>query len=381
MSVLDRSALAESSLADLHAIASELGIDGFRRLRREPLIDAILLRQGGPEAEEADPAETLPHVEDDEEAATDPSALAPDPPRARPRRGGRGRGAAQGEPRTVEGVVELLGNGSAFLRLSPPDASDEDVYVSAAQVRRCELVSGDRVSGPARPPRRSERYPSLVRVETINDEPADAVAQGVRYEDLPASFPGERLDLAAHDPALAAVERVAPIGKGSRVLIVGPSRAGKTETLRRVGAALAGREGLEVALVLAGVRPEEIAEWRGGPLPPQAALDFGASAEAQAQAVERVVESAKRVATRGGDAVILIDTLEHMHPPAARRILSAARNLTEAGSLTIAATAGRPFGGETTVVALDPHLGSEGFPPLDERASGTLRAELLAAGA
>ena len=89
----------------------------------------------------------------------------------------------------AEGVVELLGNGSAFLRVSPPEASDEDVYISAAQVRRCELVSGDRVSGPVRPRRRSERYPSLARVDTINGASADAVAEGARYEDLPVAYP------------------------------------------------------------------------------------------------------------------------------------------------------------------------------------------------
>src|SRR6185437_8822827 len=85
----------------------------------------------------------------------------------------------------AEGVVEVLGNGSAFLRVEPPEPSDGDVYISAAQVRRCELVSGDRVGGPVRTPRRSERYPSLVRIDTINGEAADAVSAGARYEDLP----------------------------------------------------------------------------------------------------------------------------------------------------------------------------------------------------
>src|SRR3981081_396117 len=106
----------------------------------------------------------------------------------RPEAESEGEGA-----RIAEGVVELLGNGSAFLRVAPPDPSDEDVYISAAQVRRCELISGDRVTGPVRLPRRSERYPSLVRIDTINGNPADEVAEGTRYEDLPAAFPAERL--------------------------------------------------------------------------------------------------------------------------------------------------------------------------------------------
>jgi transcription termination factor Rho len=388
MSVLDRSALAESSLADLHEIASELGIDGFRRLRREPLIDAILARQGGPEAETAEPVDVPDDLEGELAQAGNDDA----PRRPRSRRGGRGRGGggraaatagaepadSAAEPETAEGTVELLGNGSAFLRLSPPDPSDGDVYVSAAQVRRCELVSGDVVSGPVRPPRRSERYPSLVRVETINGEAADSVAQGTRYEDLPSSFPAQRLVLEGDDPTLRAIDEAAPLGRGSRALIVGPSRAGKTEALRRVAGAMAGIEGVDVTLVLAGVRPEEVSEWRASNTEPQAALDFGASAEAQGQAVERAVDAAKRIAARGGDAVVLVDTLEHLHPPAARRILSAARNLSEAGSLTVIATATRPFGGETTVITLDGERAKAGdWPAIDPQASGTMRADAL----
>ena len=117
----------------------------------------------------------------------------PRPPRrgARRRRARRPRGAASraAEDRVAEGVVELLGNGSAFIRLNPPETTDEDVYVSAAQVKRCELVTGDRIAGPVRAPRRSERFPSLVRVDTINGRPADEVAEGTKFDDLPAAWP------------------------------------------------------------------------------------------------------------------------------------------------------------------------------------------------
>ncbi|HEU4979332.1 MAG TPA: transcription termination factor Rho, partial [Solirubrobacteraceae bacterium] len=100
--------------------------------------------------------------------------------------------------------------------------------------------------------------------------------------------------------------------------------------------------------------------------------------EAQVQAIERCVETAKRVAVRGADAVVLIDTLDGLAPAAARRIMAAARNLAESGSLTIVATAAEPVGGETTVVALDRALTAAGrFPNLDLAASGTLRPELL----
>jgi transcription termination factor Rho len=285
-------------------------------------------------------------------------------------------------------VVELLGNGSAFLRVDPPEPSDDDVYISAAQVRRCELVSGDRVTGPVRTPRRSERYPSLLRVDTINGASADAVSESAHYEDLPVAYPSERLALNAGDPTLDAIEWLTPLGRGSRAVIVGPARAGKTETLRRLlgalsagtaaaGTADAGSGAPEITVVLAGARPEEIAEWQEGPAAPVAALSFAASADVQGQAVDRAIEAAKRIAARGADAVVLIDGLDGMHPPAARKTLAAARNLRDGGSLTVIATAARPFGGETTVIALDAGLTDSGLPILDLAGSGTLKAELL----
>ena len=399
MAVLERSELQASPLADLHAIADQLGIDGYRRLRKPELIDAILAK--GEPAQDGGEPPALAGEPSDEEAERAPA------PRRRRRvarlTGGRSRRSAatadadtsaveaiakgeRAEPAErrrggagglAEGVVELLGNGSAFLRVSPPEPSDEDVYISAAQVRRCELVSGDRVSGPVRTPRRSERYPSLVRIDTINGASADTVGVA-RYEELPVAYPSERLAFGAEDPTLEAIEWLTPVGRGSRALIVGAARAGKTETLRRLMAAVSAREDMEVSLVLAGARPEEITEWQEGAIPPVAALSFAASADSQGQAVERAVDAAKRVATRGGDALVLIDGLDGLHPHTARKALAAARNLRDAGSLTVIATAMRPFGGETTVVALDVALTSTGRQPiLDLVGSGTLRPELL----
>ncbi len=478
--VLERSELDASPLADLHAIADQIGLDGFRRLRKADLIDAILERSGGGAGGEesagdgdsasagdgngdggsrrtrggragggrsgrargGEPAGDGGRGDVEEQGAGQEDSGRADaggedsggdgageggsgetrtvrrrrPTRSRrakagadddrergsegtttreeePPKAARGKAPRAAEDRTVEGVVELLGNGSAFLRVSPPEASDEDVYISAAQVRRCELVSGDRVSGPVRTPRSSERYPSLARVDTINGASAESVAEGTRYEDLAVAYPCERLELDPQDPTLGAIEWLTPIGRGSRVTIVGEARSGKTETLRRLLGALAGRngdargtrvspglghEGLEVMLVLGGVRPEEIAAWREGPVAPAAALDLGASGELQAQTVEHVVDTAKRIAARGGHVVVLIDTLDHLPPHAARRILAGARNLVEGGSLTLIATAARPLGGESTVIALDVALTSTGrIPALDLAASGVVRPELL----
>jgi len=404
MTVLDRSELQASPLSDLHLIADQIGLEGFRRLRKADLIDAIL----GEKAEEVDNGEDSPTEESERRAparrsrgtrsrrgsaagkatAAEASPVEGEEERARPAsdrvpaaRRGRSRSAQEkpGEAeRTAEGVVDVLGNGSAFLRVEPPEPSEEDVYISAAQVRRCELVSGDRVTGPVRTPRRSERYSSLVRIDTINGQSADAVSEGTRYDDLPVSYPNERLAFDSEDPTLKAIEWLMPLGRGSRAVIVGAARAGKSETLRQILGALAGREGLETTLVLVGVRPEEVAEWRQGPIAPAATLTFAASPDAQGQAVEASVEMAKRVASRGGDAVVLIDGLDGLHPHSARKALAAARNLTEAGSLTVIATAARPFGGETTVIALDAvRAGTGRLPALDLVASGTLKAELL----
>jgi transcription termination factor Rho len=434
MSVLDRTALEASPLADLHAIASELSIDGYRRLRKPELIKAILERQSGDEtpADEA-PADEAPAEEASaDEAVTDEAGIdevAADKARTkasekkearaesreeadddedgqrtrrrRGRRGGRGRGTgredrAESEERSdetsdddgdreaaredevVSGVVELLPNGSGFVRVEPPEPSDEDVYISGAQVKRCELVSGDRISGPRRPPRRSERFASLVRIDTINDRPAAEVADSARFDDLPAAFPSERFKLGSEDPTLKAIEWLTPIGRGSRVTIVGAPSAGKTEALRRLATVLAEVEGLQLSLALAGVRPEEISEWNDAPVAPTAAVSFAGSPDARGNAVELVVDQARRVAARGADAVVLIDTLDGLHPGVARKALAAARNVVDGGSLTVIATASEPVGGETTVIALDRTLTSTGrFPALDQVASGTMRAELL----
>jgi transcription termination factor Rho len=415
MSVLTRSALEDSPLADLHAIATEIGLPGFRRLRKADLVDAILGEQGpeeadgevagapseeeeeerprrsrsrrggrgrsrgardadsGEDAEGADAEEAAPRSEDEPEAR---------PARSRSR-GGRGRSSRSedvdeaAEDTVAEGVVELLGNGSGFVRVNPPEPSDDDVYVSAAQIRRCELVSGDRVAGPVRAPRRSERYPSLIRIDTINGAPADQVAEGTPFDELPAAFPTERFALGGDDQTLKAIEWLTPIGRGSRVTIVGAARAGKSETLRRLGGALAGQDGLELTYVAAGVRPEELREAPAG-VEPVAALPFSASADAQGQAVERAIDTARRIAARGGHAVVLIDTLDGLHASVARKALAAARAIVDGGSLTVIATASAPVGFETTVVALDVTLTSTGrLPALDLVASGTVKPELL----
>ncbi|HEV2074983.1 MAG TPA: Rho termination factor N-terminal domain-containing protein, partial [Thermoleophilaceae bacterium] len=295
MPVLERTELEKSPLSDLHTLASELGVEGYRRLRKDDLIDAIVGSQG----EEA-PAEA-------ESGGGEATAGDEAPERSgdsRRRRGGRGRGrrreaasedrsrdessgeeaaeedaaeedAGEEEPRT--GTLDILPNGSGFLRADPFAHAPDDVYVSPAQVRRFELRTGDELAGPVRSPRRSERYPSLVRVESVNGGPAEPPAERPLFSDLTACFARERL---------SAPEELegTPFGKGSRVAVAGPPGAGATTLLRRIAATLAERHPeVDLTVVLAGVRPEEVPEWRAQVQAPVAGGSFDESAERQGE--------------------------------------------------------------------------------------------------
>jgi transcription termination factor Rho len=401
MSIISPADLEASPLADLHALASALGIDGFRRLRKEELAEAILARQGASpprrsrstsrraEAQDVAPdeGESLDAPADDNgrDGGADRPARSSRPRR---RRGGRPReGAEENAPapaaestrgrentepvaeRIAEGVVELLPNGSGFLRAKADEVSDDDVYISAAQARRCELVGGDRISGPVRPARRSERHASLIRIDTINGVAAEQAVVGTRIEEVDVDFP--TVSFAFADDSLAALP---PFGRGSRVVIAGPPRSGRSALLGRIAAAVAGTEGLDVELLAVGVRPEELTEYKTLDHATSSGLSFAASSDAQEAAVEQAAERGRRIALRGGDSVLLIDTLDGLGAGAARRTMASARNLRGAGSLTVIATARAPIGGETTLISL---LTEGEFPSLDPALTGTLRPELL----
>lgn len=382
MSVLQRKELEDSPLADLHAIASELGIEGYRALRREDLVAAIL-GGGEPAADSAD--------------STEGEATG----RERPRRSrGRGRGRGRGRSRdeiedepeaeqpegevddepeaesepaedeqheTVAGVLDVLPNGSGFLRAS----DGPDAYVSPAQIRRCELRPGDEIAGPVRPARRNERYPSLVRVESVDGGPAEPPVERPEFGDLTPVHPHERL---AAPASLGGV----PFGKGSRVAIAGPSGAGATRLLREVVATLAAQpDGPTLAVVLAGARPEEVTDWKRETETAVYGGSFDSSPDEQAQAAQLAVERAKRVVERGGDAVVVIDTLEAVSPGIARRIFGAGRRVEEGGSLTVIAAVGESAD-QLRVASTRIVLASgTGEPTVDADRSGAQRADLL----
>jgi transcription termination factor Rho len=377
MPVLQRRELESSPLADLHAIASELGLEGFRVKRREDLIGAILAAQGGEEEapaaaeEEAVPAaadeEEAPPVGDDElepdevpsdEALEGPSGVAAPPvaeeaPPAgegeleaveeEPPAGERELEVVEEEPEVVEdgvsdeeiatGVLDILTNGSGFLRLDAAGQSRDDVYVSPAQIRRCELRAGDEVSGPVRPPRRNERHPSLIRVESVNGAEAEPPEERPWFGDLTPVFARERLSAPAAFDA-------APFGKGSRVAVSGPPGGGASTLLLEVARTLAERHPeVSLQVVLAGVRPEEVGVWEASGVP-VAGASFERSPEAQAQAAELAVERAKRQVERGAHAGVVIDALDALAPSVRRRLFGAARATEEGGTLTIVAATG-----------------------------------------
>jgi transcription termination factor Rho len=415
MSVLNRKELEDSPLADLHQIASELGLEGYRSKRKADLIGAILGETGAgdeaavdgapatgaePDEEEDTPQDTSEGTsEDTSEGTSDdtsegtsddepdevPAEEALERPARRGRRGGRTRRApaaekeseiVEEEPEVVEdeisdeviatGVLDVLGNGSGFVRVDPAEQASGDVYVSPAQIRRCELRAGDEVSGPARSARRNERHPSLVRVETVNGAAAEPAEERPWFGDLTPVFPSQKLNAPK-------TLKDAPFGRGSRVAIAGPPGAGATTLLRELATELSGDSELAVQVVLAGVRPEEVTEWHRAEGLSVAGGSFDQSPDAQAQAAELAVERAKRRAERGGHSVVLIDSLETLPASARRRIFGAGRATEEGGTLTvIAVTGGEPeaLRWATTRVVLEPG----GKVAAD---SGTVRADAL----
>ena len=366
MAVLQRKELEASPLADLHAIASELGLEGFRSMRRPELIAAILEAQGGEDAAAV--------VEEDREPDEVPSKEALEGPAEEER---EEEEEEEEEEESSEDTSEETSEDTSEEALEADEDEQsgdhfeqprrEDVYVSPAQIRRCELRSGDEVSGPVRPPRRNERHPSLVRVETVNGAEAEPPEQRPWFAELIPVLPSERIG----DPG--ALESV-PFGKGSRVAVSGPPGAGASTLLRDVAKALSEQyPDLAVSVVLAGVRPEEVAEWRelglevvGG--------SFERPPEAQAQAAELAVERAKRVVERGGDAAVIIDALDALPPGVRRRLFGAARATEEGGTLTIVAATGDE---REVLRCASTRIVLEGAGRVASDASGALRADRL----
>jgi transcription termination factor Rho len=282
--------------------------------------------------------------------------------------------------------------GYGFLRLSGLHEAEGDVYVSASQIRRCELRPGDEVSGPARAPRRGERHRALVRVESVNGQSPEDERR--HFEDLTPAPPHRRIFApdAQFEPAVRMVDLLGPLAFGQRVLILAQPRSGRTTLLRALGSAISETDA-HLCVLLADERPEEVPQWEGAL--PDAEI-FAATADEepreQVREAELAMGHAKRLAEAGGDVVVLIDSLSRLalgyrEPARVKRMFGVGRELGEdgTGSLTVIATVldSDDRGGdvreaiETTenlMLRLDAGLAAKGiFPPLvpqESRASG-----------
>jgi transcription termination factor Rho len=350
-----------------------------------------------------------------------------DDPRGRAKRGdrrrkGRGGGSPQQEnlddAEVREGVLDLLPEGYGFLRCTGYLSGSKDVYVSQSFVRRYGLRRGDKVAGPIRRNKNNDKFPALARVDRIEGEPAgDEQPKRVDFKDLTPLFPDERLrlEVVEHSPiSMRIVDLIAPIGKGQRGLIVSPPKAGKTTVLKQLANAIeTNNPETHLMVLLVDERPEEVTDFERSTKGEVISSTFDRPAEDHTQAAELCIERAKRMVERGGDVVVLLDSITrlgrayNLSAPASGRILSggvdsaalyppkrffgAARNIEHGGSLTIIATALIETGSRMDDVIFEEFKGTGNmelrldrkmeqkriFPAIDIQASGTRREELL----
>ncbi|MCK4342116.1 MAG: transcription termination factor Rho [Phycisphaerae bacterium] len=317
-----------------------------------------------------------------------------------------------------EGVLEVLPDGFGFLRspeynyLPCPD----DIYVSPSQIRRFGLRNGHVVAGQIRPPKESERYFALLRVEAINYESPDVVTEKTNFEDLTPLHPDERffLETAPDELNMRIVDLVTPIGKGQRMLIVAPPRTGKTVLLRKMANAISdNHDDAKVIILLIDERPEEVTEMQRSTRAEVISSTFDEPASRHVQVAEMVIDKARRLVEFGNDVVILLDSITRLarayntEVPHSGKILTggvdanalqkpkrffgAARNIEEGGSLTIIGTALVDTGSKMDEVIFEEFKGTGNselaldrrlvdkriWPAINISASGTRKEELL----
>lgn len=316
----------------------------------------------------------------------------------------------------AEGVLEIMPEGFGFLRPIGYLPSRQDVYVSPSQIRRFDLKTGDYVSGQVRPPKESERYYALLRVEAINEENPDMAKERVAFEALTPIFPNERITLETSRTELSArlIDIIAPIGKGQRGLIVSPPKAGKTVLLKKIAnAIMANSPNVHLIVLLVDERPEEVTDMERSVTGEVVSSTFDEVPENHIKVADMVLDRAKRLVEFRKDVVILLDSLTRLTrahnltvPPSGRtlsggidpaalhrprRFFAAARNIEEGGSLTIIATCLIDTGSRMDDIIYEEFKGTGNleihldrqlsekrvFPAIDVKRSGTRKEELL----
>ena len=317
-----------------------------------------------------------------------------------------------------EGVVEVLPEGFGFLR--SPDYNylpcPDDIYISPSQIRRFGIRTGAVVSGQIRPPKDTERYFALLRVEAINFENPEIMGEKIVFDDLTPLHPAERLFLEKDSAELETriMDLVTPVGKGQRGLIVAPPRTGKTVLLQKIANSIT-KNHPEVYLIILLIdeRPEEVTDMDRSVEAEVIGSTFDEPASRHIQIAEMVIEKAKRMVEYGRDVVVLLDSITRLarayntEVPHSGKILSggvdasalqkpkrffgAARNIEEGGSLTIIATALIDTGSRMDEVIFEEFKGTGNmelhldrkladrrlFPAIDITRSGTRKEELI----
>ena len=329
--------------------------------------------------------------------------------------------AKNGEDIFGDGVLEILQDGFGFLRSADSSylAGPDDIYVSPSQIRRFGLRTGDTIAGKIRPPKDSERYFAMLKVDSINFDAPESARNKVAFENLTPLHPQDRMKLergngSTEDITARILDLVAPFGKGQRGLIVSPPKAGKTMMLSNLAQSIASNHP-ECCLIvlLIDERPEEVTEMQRMVRGEVVSSTFDEPASRHVQVAEMVIEKAKRLVEHKKDVVILLDSITRLarayntvipssgkvltggvdahalHRP--KRFFGAARNIEEGGSITILATALVDTGSKMDEVIYEEFKGTGNmeihldrritekrvYPAINVNRSGTRREELL----
>ncbi len=314
------------------------------------------------------------------------------------------------------GVLEVVSEGFGFVRSPRLLPTPDDVYVSQSQIRRFGLRTGDLVSGRVRPPKESERYYSLLKVEAVNGLDPEVARRRPFFDDLTPIFPNQMLRLET-DPRILStrlIDLIVPIGRGQRGLIVSPPKAGKTTILKAIANGITSNfNDLVLMVLLVGERPEEVTDMRRSVQGEVISSTFDEPVENHTRVAEMCLERAKRLVECGADVVVLLDSITRLTraynlsvPPSGRTLsggidpvalyppkhfFGAARKIEDGGSLTIIATCLIETGSRMDDVIYEEFKGTGNmelhlvrklaerriYPAIDVQRSGTRREELI----